>query len=69
MKTAQWIETMHGYNLIFLCHMLNREMINCSGVKLLKVFSKHLPKLLCENAGQASLMKVLLLKGVWISRL
>ena len=46
--------------------MLTRDMINYSGVK---VFSKHLPKPLCENATQTSLIKVLLLKGVWISRL
>ena len=49
--------------------MLNREMINYSGAQLFKVFSKHFPKPLCENAAQASLIKVLLLKGVWISRL
>ena len=45
--------------------MLTREMINYSGVK---VFSKHFPKPLCENPTQTSLIKVLLLKGVWISR-
>ena len=49
--------------------MLNREMINCSSVQLLKVFSKHFPKSLCENAAQASLIKVLILKGVLISSL
>ena len=49
--------------------MLNREMINYSGVRLLKVFSKHFPKSLCENAAQASLIKVILLKEVWISSL
>ena len=44
-------------------------MINYSGVQLFKVFSKHFPKPLCENAAQASLIKMLLLKGVWMSRL
>ena len=44
--------------------MLAKEMINYSGVK---VFSKHFPKPLCEKATQTSLIKVLLLKGVWIS--
>ena len=34
-----------------------------------KAFSKHFPKPSCENATQTSLIKVLLLKGVWISRL
>ena len=33
-----------------------------------KVFPKHLPKPLFENATQTSLIKVLLLKEVWISR-
>ena len=60
---------MYGYNLIFVCYMLNREMINYSGVQLFKALSKHFPKPLCENAAQALLIKVLLLKGVWISRL
>ena len=46
--------------------MLAREMLNYSGVK---VFSKHLPKPLCENATQTSLIKVFLLKWVWILRL
>ena len=46
--------------------MLTREMINYSEVK---VFSKHFPKPLCEKDTQTSLIKVLLLKGVSISRL
>ena len=48
--------------------MWNREMINYSGVQLFKVFVEHFPKPLSENAAQASLIKVLLLKGMWISR-
>ena len=49
--------------------MLNREMINYSGFQLFNVLSKHFSKALCKNAGQTSLIKVLLLKGVRISRL
>ena len=55
---------MCGYNLVSLCYMLNREMMNDSVVQLIKVFSKHFLKPLCENVAQASLIKVLLLKGV-----
>ena len=36
---------------------------------MFKVFSKHFSKPLCKNAAQASLTNVILLKGVWISRL
>ena len=58
--------TLGRKGLIFLCYMLTREMINYGEVK---VFSKHFLKPSCENATQTSLIKVLLLKGVWISRL
>ena len=52
--------------LITLCYMLNRMMINYSPVQS---FLKHLPKPSHENVTQTSLMKVLFLKNVWISRL
>ena len=48
--------------------MLTREGIDYSDSGV-KVFSKHFAKPLCENATQTSLIKVLLLKGVRISRL
>ena len=43
MKRTRWVAGntqfgYNGYNLIFHCYMLNREMINYSGVK---IFSKH----------------------------
>ena len=45
MKTAQWIANkMYGYKSIFFCHMLNRQMINYSGIQLFKEFSKYFPK-------------------------
>ena len=54
---------LQGGNLILLCYVLNREMINYSRVHL-NVFTKHFAKLLSENLAQASLRKVPPLKGV-----
>ena len=65
MKTAEWIAN----NLIFLCCMVNRDMINYSGGQLFRVFWNHFPKPSCEDAAQASLIKVLRLKGVCVLRL
>ena len=59
------MQTIYVYNLIFLCYMSKSEVMvfNC-----LKFIFKHFPKPLCEKAAQTSLIKVLFLKGVWISR-
>ena len=51
-------QTTYEYNVMFLCYMLNREMINYSR---LQVFCETF-----ENVTQTSLIKVLLLKGVLI---
>ena len=65
MKTAEWITN----NLIFLCYMVNRDMINYNGGQLFTFFWNHFPKASCEDAARASLIKVLRLKGVCILRL
>ena len=57
---------MYGYNLIFYCYMLNREMINYSGVTVSQNIDQNLQ---VKNVTQTSLIKVLPLKGLWISRL
>ena len=56
MKTSQWIASnvwIH-FNISLLRVKYRDDKLN-SGVQLLKVFSKHLPRLLCENEDQASL--------------
>ena len=57
------LETRHGHNVIFLHYMSNREINNFSRVQS---FLETFP--LCENVTQTSLIKVPLLKGVWILR-
>ena len=49
--------------------MVNRDMINYSGGQLFRAFWNHFPKPSCEDAAQASLIKVLRLKGVCVLRL
>ena len=65
MKTAQWIvSSVWKHFNISLLRVKQKDDKLHSGVQLLKVFSKHFPRLLCENAGQATLIKMLLLKSV-----
>ena len=65
-KRLDRLQVMYGYNLTFYCYMLNREMINYSGVKVFRNIDQNLH---VKNVTQTSLIKVLLLKGVWTSRL
>ena len=67
MKTTQWVadNVWIQFNISFL-HVEKRDDKLQRVVKLFKVFAKHFPKPLCENTAQASLIKVLLLKRMWI---